>query len=145
MKYVLIEDGVVVQVDLTETPPEGYIEASDDVHAGDHFVEGRFVSPEVETGSVPEEISDRQFFQQLSIMGLISEEEAEAAVSTGTLPPAMLVFIGQLPTEQQFPARMLLKGATSFRRSNPFVSEFGAMQGMTSSEIDDLWRAAAAL
>lgn len=95
--------------------------------------------------AVPQEISDRQFFQQLAVMGLITEDEAIAAVATGTLPAAMAAFIDQLPAKQQFAARMALQGATTFLRSNPLVKTFGAMQGMTSAEIDDLWRAAAVL
>lgn len=95
--------------------------------------------------AVPQEISDRQFFQQLAVMGLITEDEAIAAVATGTLPAAMAAFIDQLPAEQQFAARMALQGATTFLRSNPLVETFGAMQGMTSAEIDVLWRAAAVL
>lgn len=94
---------------------------------------------------VPQEISDRQFFQQLAIMGLISEGEAIAAVSTGTLPPAMAGFVDELPAEQRFAARMALQGATTFVRTNPLVETFGEMQGMTSEQIDDLWRAAAQL
>ena len=93
----------------------------------------------------PSEISDRQFFQQLAIMGLISEDEAISAVSTGALPPVMAGFIDQLPANQRFAARMALQGATTFIRSNPLVETFGSMQGMTSSEIDDLWRAASLL
>ena len=94
---------------------------------------------------VPQAISDRQFFQQLAVMGLISEEEAIAAVSTGTLPPAMAAFVGQLPSDERFAARMALQGATTFLRSNALVGTFGAMQGMTPEEIDNLWRAAALL
>lgn len=101
------------------------------------------VSPEI--APVPHEISDRQFFQQLALMGLITEEEAIAAVATGTLPPAMAGFIDQLPAEQRFAARMALQGATTFVRTNPLVETFGEMQGMTPEQINDLWRAAAQL
>ena len=102
-------------------------------------------TPENTPPAVPSEISDRQFFQQLAIMGLISEDEAIAAVSTGALPPVMAGFIDQLPANERFAARMALQGATTFIRSNPLVETFGTMQGMTSSEIDELWRSAAAL
>ncbi len=101
--------------------------------------------PQTQPTAVPHEISDRQFFQQLAVMGLISEDEAIAAVSTGSLPPAMAAFIDQLPQEQRFPARMALQGATTFLRTNPLVETFGEMQGMTSEQIDDLWRAASLL
>lgn len=94
---------------------------------------------------VPEEISDRQFFQQLAILGLVTQEEALAAVMTGTLPAAMENFIAALPEEERFPARMLLSGATGFRRSHPLTTEFGAMQGMDAADIDNLWRQASQL
>lgn len=94
---------------------------------------------------VPASISDRQFAQQLAVAGLISQDEAIAWVSTGALPAAFAAFILQLPSEQQFAATMLLKGATVFERAHPLVDVFGAAQGMSSAQVDDLWRAAALL
>lgn len=94
---------------------------------------------------VPDQISDRQFFQQLAIDGLITTDEALGAVMTGTLPAAMGAFISALPAEQQFGARMALCGATTFQRSHPLVDAFATMQGMTPEQIDELWRTAAAL
>lgn len=94
---------------------------------------------------VPEEISDRQFFQQLVVLKLITQDEALAAVMTGALPAAMEDFIAALPAEQQFPARMLLSGATGFRRSHPLTAQFGALQNMSAGDIDTLWRNAFAL
>lgn len=94
---------------------------------------------------VPSVISDRQFFQQLATQGLITENEALAAVQTGTLPAAILTFIDQLPVEQRFSAKMLLTGATQFERANPLVDAFGGMYGMGPEQVDELWRAASAL
>jgi hypothetical protein len=94
---------------------------------------------------VPESISDRQFFQQLAIMDIISQAEAIAAVATGTLPAIFVTAINALPENQQFSARMLVQGATTFNRNNQFVSYFAAFQGMTSAQVDDLWRNAAEL
>jgi len=107
--------------------------------------EFRATQPGVGYISAPNEISDRQFFQQLAVMGLITEEEAEAAVSAGTLPSTMNAFIDELPVEERFPARMKLKGATRFFRSDPLVETFGEMEGMTSDQIDNLWRSASLL
>jgi hypothetical protein len=90
-------------------------------------------------------ISDRQFFQQLAIMGLITEQEALAYVQTGTLPSAFLGFIDQLPADQRFDARMKLTGANSFHRDNPLVNAFAGMYGMASADVDNLWRAASTL
>lgn len=124
--------------------PEGTVEiplkpGPDNAWDGAQWVATLVVVP------VPETISDRQFYQQLAVYGLITQQEALAAVMTGALPATFETFIGQLPADQQFPARMSLSGATEFRRDHPLVAAFGAMQGMTSGQVDDLWRAAFAL
>jgi hypothetical protein len=102
-------------------------------------------TPPPQPEPVPSTISDRQFFQQLAVGGLITESEALAAVQTGTLPAALVAFIDQLPAEQQFPARMLLTGATSFERAHPLTDAFGSMYGMNGEQVDQLWRDAAKL
>jgi hypothetical protein len=89
---------------------------------------------------VPQIISDRQFFQQLCIMGLITEDEALAAVGPGTLPASLSALVAQLPEDQQFSANMLLKGATQFDRSHPMVAALGAAFGLQPNQIDQLWR-----
>ena len=122
---------------IRETAP-----GQDYVWQGGQWVHSPSNPPEA---PVPQAISDRQFFQQLAIMSLITEAEAIAAVATGALPPTMAAFINQLPADQRFAARMALQGATTFLRTNPLVETFGEMQGMTSEQIDDLWRAASLL
>lgn len=94
---------------------------------------------------VPLAISDRQFFQQLAIIGIISEDEALEAVKTGELPNALMALIDQLPEEQIFSAKMLLCGATQFKRGHPLTDYLGAAMGYTPRQIDDLFRAAGAL
>ncbi|MDQ0422284.1 hypothetical protein J2045_003332 [Peteryoungia aggregata LMG 23059] len=94
---------------------------------------------------VPQEISDRQFFQELANMDLITEEEAEDAVASGTVPAAMLALVDQLPEGQRFGARMLLKGATTFERAHPITATIGQIFGIDSAAIDELWRRAKAL
>lgn len=94
---------------------------------------------------VPAIISDRQFFQQLAVMGEITEEEAEDAVATGAIPAVLLSLVDTLPAEQRFAARMMLRGATQFSRSHPFIDFLAAQHGWSSAQVDDLFRAAAAL
>ena len=94
---------------------------------------------------VPVEISDRQFFQALAIVGLISQADALAAVMTGALPPAFEAFVAALPAGEQFGARMALSGATIFRRDHPLTAAFGAASGKSPAEIDELFRLAASL
>lgn len=95
--------------------------------------------------SIPMEISDRQFFQQMAHDGRIAEQEALDAVGSGIIPAAMEALIEQLPDSQQFSARMLVRGATTFRRDHPVTALIGQLYGMSGEQIDDLWRAASAL
>lgn len=94
---------------------------------------------------VPETISDRQFFQQLAVAGLITEDEAIDAAATGAVPVAMQAVIDSLPADQKFAALMLLRGAISFERHHPLVAVFASAMGMTDAETDNLWVAASAL
>lgn len=94
---------------------------------------------------VPAEISRRQFFQQLAIAKIISQDEALAAVKTGDIPAALLGFISALPDAARFNAEMLLSGATVFERNHPLTEAIGTAQGMTSAQVDDFFRAAAKL
>ena len=92
------------------------------------------------------DISDRQCFQQLAVLGKVSTDEALAAVTVGALPKVVTDGIAQLPAEMQFPARMLLCGATSFHRAHPMVPVFFGFVGITApADIDGFWRAAALL
>lgn len=92
---------------------------------------------------VPEIISDRQCFQQLAVLGKVTQDEALAAVTVGSLPKVVTDGIDALPAEQQFPAKMMLCGATQFFRSHPMTPVFGRFMGMDGTALDALWRAAA--
>ncbi len=93
---------------------------------------------------VPQSISDRQFFQQLSIFGIISEDEALAS-NRGIIPAPMLAIIDQMPADQQFSAKMIISGATVYNRNDPLTIGIGTAYGWTSEQIDDFFRAASAL
>jgi hypothetical protein len=95
--------------------------------------------------AVPQVISDRQFFQQLAVQAVITEDDAIAAVATGTLPVSMDQIIATLPLDQQFGAKMLLKGATQFDRQHPMVAVLGGALGWNSAQLDALWTGAAVL
>lgn len=94
---------------------------------------------------VPDEISDRQFSHGLARQGIITETEALDWVGPGTLPAAIETFIAGLPATQQFDARMVLKGATIFKRSHPLTAAFGQAVGMSAAQIDAFWSYCAAL
>lgn len=99
-----------------------------------------------EVVDVPATISDRQFFQQLAIAGLIQQEDALAAVKVGTIPAPLAAMVAAIPdATDRFSAEMLLSGATIFERNHPLTVAIGAGQGMSTEQIDDFFRAASAL
>lgn len=93
------------------------------------------------------DISDRQFAQQLAILGTITEDEAIAWAARGDLPAALEQAIATLPEAGgvQFTARMLLSSATTYERRHPMTDTLGAILGYDAAALDALWRAAAAL
>jgi hypothetical protein len=148
-KYVEGFDGTEVIEGLGNDGIEYFIlgGAESDVPPWPEYIaNGGTIAPAEEPlAPVPATISDRQFFQQLAVMGLITENEALAYVQTGTLPAAFLGFIDQLPEDQRFDAKMKLTGANSFHRNNLLVNAFATMCGMTPDQADEIWRKAASL
>jgi hypothetical protein len=104
-----------------------------------------FPPPPTVPPPVPITISDRQFFQQLAIMGKITQAEALAAVGTGAIPPEMQSVLNAMPADQQFSAEMILTGARDFLRTDPLVAVYAQSQGMSDDDINALWLAASAL
>lgn len=94
---------------------------------------------------VPPTISDRQFFQQLAVENIISQDDALAAVKVGAVPAALSALIDSLPADQKFGAEMLVSGATVFERAHPLTVAIGQAYGWDGAKMDDFWRAAAAL
>ncbi len=94
---------------------------------------------------VPASISDRQFAQQLAVLGTITEAEAIAWAARGDLPDAMEAAIASLPRDAQFSARMLLSSATLYERAHPLAYVLAGLLGYDHEALDDLWRAAAVL
>lgn len=89
---------------------------------------------------VPDQISDRQFFQQAAISQIITEDEALAAVATGAIPAVLQTIVdGISDPAQRFAAKMLLSGATVFDRHNPLTESVGAALGWTSAQIDQFF------
>jgi len=90
-------------------------------------------------------ISDRQFFQGLAAMGIITEAEALEAVGPGTIPAAMDALIEQLPEDARFAARMKLRGATQFIRNDPLSETMRQLYGWTPEQTDAFWAMAGGL
>lgn len=126
---------VLVWTDETSDDPQ--TKYGEKVYNGTAIVDNSFIP-------VPQLISDRQFFQQLAIAGIITEEEALAA-NAAVIPSAILTIINGLPAEIQFSVKMLISGATVFEREHPMTEAIGAAYGWTANQIDDFFRAAAQL
>jgi hypothetical protein len=151
MRAVIVVDGVVTNIVVVSDgwseesaewqPPDGSIAVlSDDAEVGDLYTDGKFHRlPVPEPFIVPQIISDRQFFQQLAMLGLITQAEALAAVKTGDLPAAFHDLLMALPSDQQFSALMLMSGAVSFARTHPLTVSFGQAFGWSDAQLDNLW------
>jgi hypothetical protein len=92
------------------------------------------------------DVSDRQFFQQAAVAGIITQAEALAAVQTGTIPPVLQAVVdGIADADEKFAAQMILSGATVFHRNAPLTASLGAAFGWTPEQIDSFFLAASAL
>ena len=63
----------------------------------------------------------------------------------GTIPADMAALVDQLPANQQFTARMLLKGATTFRSDHPLSDLLAGLYGLSEEQKLDLFRVASQL
>lgn len=91
-------------------------------------------------------ISDRQFFQQAAIDGIITQAEALAAVKTGEVPVVLQTIVDGIPDDtEKFAAQMLLSGATTFNRNHPLTEAVGQSLGWSSQQIDNFFLSAALL
>lgn len=146
-----IVNAIVLEDGSDWTAPEDHSIVVGEYAIGGSFIDGSYTPPAPSDGGIavppafPEQISDRQFFQQLAVIGTITQQEAIDAVRTGTIPAAMLAVINQLPSADQFNVTMLISGATTFERHHPKTIELGQMLGWTDQQMDELWRNAAEL
>ena len=98
---------------------------------------------ELEPKSIPDEISRRQFFQYLAVLGIIIRQEALAALQSGAIPAPLQAIIDELPTEDdQFEAQMFIIGAQNFDRLHPLSDTVRLALGWTVEQKDDFWREA---
>lgn len=134
-RYVFAVGGEETTVFAPYPPTAGELASLYAAAGGDTITAAPYV-PELSSGLG--QISRRQFFQQLAIVGVISQTEAEDAMS-GVIPPEMLTLIGQIPQEAQFAARMLLRGATTFERSHPLSETFRQLFMWSAETLDLFW------
>lgn len=134
--YPIVDDAI----------PDGKIATGSTLENDSGTIRRRWTLEDAPPPPVPQSISDRQFAHVLALQGLISQEEALAWVKTGEIPSALQSLIDDIPDPViKFSAQMLLAGATVFERDHPMTAQLAAGLGMSSEQVDDLWRAAAAL
>ena len=104
------------------------------------------VEPEPEPEPIPDEISRRQFFQQLAVMEIITKADALAAMQGGIIPTPLQAIIDQLPTDDdRFDAQMFIVGAQNFHRLHPLSETVRLSLAWTLEQKDAFWRDAAKL
>lgn len=159
-KFYIAVDGGGVVFSMTDDIEQSQIEGADIIGIDDDFgftfgpggtVYGKIwngnaiIEPPV-TELVPDEISRRQFFQYLAVLGIISRQEALAALQSGAIPAPLQAIIDQLPTEDdQFEAQMFIIGAQNFNRLHPLSDTVRIALGWTVEQKDDFWREASKL
>ena len=106
------------------------------------LAEGNTPSPaEPDIIPVPQIISNRQFFQQAAIDGVITQQEALDAVKTGTIPAVLQNIVDSISGPMdRFNAQMLLSGATVFERNHPLVAVIQNSLNWSSEQIDQFFR-----
>ncbi len=145
--------GTVVTSDLGMIPicihdnydtPEGQ-QLWHEAMAGGHGVIAEYVAPET-FEPLPDEISRRQFFQYLAVIGIITKDEALAAMQGGVIPASLQAIIDQLPTDDgKFNAQMFVVGAQNFNRLHWLTDVVREAMHWTLEQRDDFWREAAKL
>ena len=95
---------------------------------------------------VPDDISRRQFFQQLFVLEIITKPEALTAIPGLNIPPPLQAIIDQLPTQSdRDSAEMLVIGAQNFNRLHPLSETVRLSLGWSVEQKDDFWREASKL
>ncbi|QNQ40963.1 MULTISPECIES: hypothetical protein [Brucella] len=156
--YIAVDDNsrvVSMTDDFQESQIAGYTLVGIDTDFGFTFGPGGTVYGANWTGTeiipnasdiVPEEISRRQFFQQLAVAGIITNAEALAAMKSGTVPQALQAIIDALPTEQdRFTAEMLVIGADTFNRLHALTETVRLAMQWTEEQRDSFWLEASKL
>ncbi len=97
---------------------------------------------------VPASITDRQFALEARDRGFVTQAEAVAFVTVGTLPAALAAIVAALPSAaERDDAVIVIAGATAFDRTHPLTLVIGeAMRGTVPLDafLDDFFRAAGA-
>jgi hypothetical protein len=101
-----------------------------------------YVAPPPPVPPVPSNVTRRQMLIGLQRAGFITANEMKLAAKTGTLPAAVQTVFNQLPTQtERDEAEATWASMSQCERSSPLVAALAASQGLTSSQVDDLFQA----
>ena len=127
MRYAVIENNIVTNTIEAEGELPGFVMVRSDIAAiGDTFDGTDFHKPAPQPPGVPESVSPRQIRQALTRGGLRANVEAAIAAA-------------DQDTKDWY------EFATEFQRSNEHVIAMGTALGVSSDDLDNLWRLAASL
>lgn len=90
-------------------------------------------------------ITATQFFIMAGATGLITQQEAIAAASSGAIPAAIEAIFSGLPTEAQFAARVRWARMTILERHEPLIQLAAGALGLSEAQVDDFFIEAATL
>jgi hypothetical protein len=133
--------GQVLEVLATDDPDASGVEVLPEARVGGTVTAGAYV-PSAPFAPVPEEVAFWQFMLAAWQLGLISEEEAEAATRARVLPSAFAATFDLLPAPQAAAARIKFAGVTRMVRADPLFDLLVAGELVTAAQIDAVFRAA---
>lgn len=133
MRYAVLDGDTVVNIAVAEpdvAADRGWVEAPAEVSAGWTYTDGVFAPPAPEPEPVPEAITNRQARLALLSAGLLTAAENA---------------LDGLPSPDKEAAIVEWEYATEVRRGHPLIESIAIALGLTEQEVDDLFRAGAAL
>lgn len=89
---------------------------------------------------VPASISRRQFAMACTTLGLMTQTEALAFVTTNAIPSILDAAINSLPANQRFAMQMAVAGSMFFERENPATAALMQAAGRSPADADAIWR-----
>lgn len=134
MRWALLQENGDEIVNVIDGPddyvaPAGWMAVLDDhglARIGGRFAAGAFVAPSI-VERVPEAVAMWQAKAALELAGLLAAADAAITSSSNIV------------------LRHAWRDGNEFHRSSPAIADLGALLGLTSVQIDDLFRAASRL
>lgn len=95
--------------------------------------------------NAPNVVSRRQWYQEASVTGLLTQSEALDEAMQGRIPGSLASYVDKVPSAQRFDVEMMLAGGVSFDRTAPNCTAWITALGWTDQQTEDFWDAASKL